>query len=114
MTHAYLFPADRPKGGARSEPSAYEVDHMEMQAHLRRGLRIRSAYWRHWVRRALDLVLGRPPTMPPYADPAAIIPAEAVDDLLAMNDNDLAALGIRRGDVVAFRDGRIKYVKRWQ
>lgn len=104
---------------ARHEPVAASADrdlpgsHEAIRAAMRRGMRIRSAYWHFWLRRAVELILGRRRPLPTYADPAAIIPAEAIDDLLAMNDNDLTALGIRRSDVVAFQTGRIKHLKRW-
>lgn len=95
-------------------PVAIPESHDAIRAAMARGMRIRSAYWHYWTRRLLDLILGRRRPLPPYADPATIIPAEAIDDLLAMNDNALTALGVRRDDVMAFRDGRIKHLKRWR
>jgi len=77
-----------------------------------RGRRLRSAYMRRALRAAVRRLLGRSRPAPAFRAPATVVPADEVEALLARNDNELSRLGVRRADLEAFRDGRLKVVRR--
>lgn len=49
---------------------------------------------------------------PSAADTPSVVRYDQIERLLAMSDHDLADIGLRRGDIEAYRNGRIKYLSR--
>lgn len=49
---------------------------------------------------------------PPAIDNPCIVRYDQIERLLAMSDHDLADIGLCRGDLEAYRDGRIKHLCR--
>jgi hypothetical protein len=107
---------DRPRSDLTPERNpyfrAYERDPVgfalavERQARGERERMIAAALRNAWRR-----LTGKPAASPAYAQPV-LVRYEEVEDLLARNDNELAAQGLSRDELEAFRDGRLLFVHR--
>lgn len=77
---------------------------VERQARAVQGRRMARA-----VLAGLARLFGRKPS--PYRE-TALVAYDDLDRLLAENDNALAAQGLTRTDLEAFRDGRVFFLQR--
>lgn len=91
---------------------AYERDPVGFALAVERQARgFRGRMMGRAIRNAWRRLTGKPVTASAFEQPV-LVRYEELNNLLAQNDNDLAAQGLTRRELEAFRDGRLLFVHR--